>query len=94
MTITTSDILQSFLTAIKDLHSTILHMILKKNFFSRVEDYQVERLRILELIFPPIYVVNKTMCAPLSAQRWFLILFARFEKEEIINLFNQSFNFI
>ena len=82
MTITTSDILQSFLTAIKDLHSTILHMILKKNFFSRVEDYQVERLRILELIFPPIYVVNKT------------ILFARFEKEEIINLFNQSFNFI
>ena len=82
MTITTSDILQSFLTAIKDLHSTILHMILKKSLFSRVEDYQVERLRILELIFPPIYVLNKT------------ILFARFEKEEIINLFNQSFNFI
>ena len=29
MTITTSDVLQSFLTVIKDLHSPILHMILK-----------------------------------------------------------------
>ena len=38
MTITMSDSLQSFLTAIKDLHSTILYMILKKTFW-RVEDW-------------------------------------------------------
>ena len=38
MTISTSDILQSFLTAIKDLHSTILYMILKKTFW-RVEHW-------------------------------------------------------
>ena len=59
MTITTSDILESFLTAIKDLHSTILHMILK-TFFFKSWGLSSESLRILELIFPPIYVVNKT----------------------------------
>ena len=72
MTITTSDVLQSFLTAIKDLHSTILHMILKLLFQElRIEKkywYSLlwcsshgERLRILDLIFPPIFLVNKTM---------------------------------
>ena len=70
MTITTSDVLQSFLTAIKDLHSTILQMILKLFFKSwGLKKYwyllfwcssHAERLRILDLIFPPIFLVIKT----------------------------------
>ena len=83
MTITTSDVLQSFLTAIKDLHSTILHMILKLFFKSwRLKKYwyllfwcssHAERLRILDLIFPPIFLVNKTT-----------------QRQRILNLLNWS----
>ena len=46
MTITTSDVLQSFLTAIKDLHSTILHMILKLLF----QELRIEKILVFIIL--------------------------------------------